>query len=88
MFTYNNIDHLEYVADCTSIDFKQWNSWMDGAKRGSKKEINKLVKEHLPELYARLALNFYNPYNYLRTDKHLIVVHSGIEYFIKYKRRL
>lgn len=57
---------------------------MEGAVRADKQHINRLVRRHLPELYHALALNYYNPYNYYRTKTHLILVHSSIEYFIKY----
>lgn len=81
---YNRIAHLSYVATCVGITKRDCEVYKRGAKRANKRAINKLVKKLLPDLYNELALNFRNPYNYYRTSKHLIVVHSGIEYFIEY----
>ncbi len=59
---------------------------MDGARRADKRVINRLVKTHLPDLYYALRLDLRNPYAYLKTKTHLILVHSGIEYFLAYRR--
>jgi hypothetical protein len=81
---YNRIqlNYLEYT--CVSISSYKWESLMEGAVRANKAEIDRLVKRDLPDLYHGLCLNYYNPYNYFRTAKHLILVHSGIEHFITY----
>lgn len=81
---YNTIRRLALVASCVSISQSQWDEYMKGAVRADKRKVNALVKKMLPDLYDQLALNAYNPYDYFRTDKHLILVHSGIEYFIVY----
>lgn len=57
---------------------------MAGAKKANKLKINNLIKKFLPEFYSQLSLNLPNPYNYFRTKTHLILVHSGIEYFFKF----
>jgi len=57
---------------------------MEGHTRANKEQINRLIKLHLPDLYDELYLNLYNPYFYHKTKNHLIMVHSGIEYFIRY----
>lgn len=57
---------------------------MKGAKRTNKQKLNNLIKKELPKLYHDLALNFYNPYNYYKTKTHFILIHSSIEYFIKF----
>ena len=59
---------------------------MDGARRADKRVINRLVKTHLPDLYRALRLDLRNPYAYFKTRDHLILVHSGIEYFLAYRR--
>lgn len=82
---YNNIRGLEYVSDCLSIDINECLDYMRKAKRANKRQVNRLVKRFLPELFDALCLNFYNPYNYYRTEEHLILVHSGIEYFLLMK---
>ena len=50
-----------------------------------KKKLDNLVLEHLPDLYEGLALHLRNPYDYHKTDNHLILVHSMIEYFLRYE---
>ena len=82
---YKKIYKLSYECNCTQMSKRKWDSYMADAKRANKFEINRLVKILLPDLYEQLALDYYNPYNYYRTPSHLIVIHSGIEYFIKYK---
>ncbi|MFW5887119.1 MAG: hypothetical protein ACOCUL_05115 [Bacteroidota bacterium] len=81
---YDKITGLEYETNCSSITIGQWTELMKGAKRANKKKINTLIKKFLPDVYRQLALDFYNPYNYYRTDTHFIVVHSSIEHFFKY----
>ncbi len=46
--------------------------------------VNK-IKKHLPQLYEALCLNFYNPWEEQcsRNKEYYILVHSGIEYFIR-----
>ena len=83
---YKAITGLKYETCCFEITALQWDSKMEGAIKGNKKIINYLVKIHCPDMYASLALNFYNPYDYYRTDRYLILVHSSIEYFFKIKR--
>jgi len=82
---YNKIYRLLYECNCTQMSKRKWESYMANAKRANKEKINKLLKIFLPELYEELALDYFNPYNYYRTETHLIVVHSSIEYFIDYK---
>jgi len=78
------LGHLE--ATCVGLGYGKWESLMKGAVRANFREVNRLVKRDLPELYHNLALNFYNPYNYYRTKRHIILVHSGIEHFITYNQ--
>ncbi len=84
MKTPKKVSSLVCEATCAGISLTQWEKLMKGHKRANKNRIDKLVKEHLPELYHSLALNLYNPYFYHKTAKHLILVHSGIEYFLRY----
>lgn len=76
---------IEYECNCTHISVRKWEKLMHGSVKADKEKINKLVKEQLPKLYQSLALNYHNPYDYGRTDTHLILVHSMIEYFLKIK---
>ena len=59
---------------------------MAGATRANHRQIDRLVRRHLPDLYAGLSLNLRNPYHYFKTRRHLILVHSAIEYFLAYRR--
>lgn len=82
---YKKISKLTYYNNCTNVTKAEWDKLIYGAKRANKPKINTLVKKMLPDLYAEIGLNFYNPYNYFRTDTHLILVHSQIEYFLYFK---
>ena len=84
MKTPKRVNSLQLQARCSDISLSQWEKWMENATRANKKIIDGLIKKHLPDLYHEVALNFYNPYNYFKTKKHLIMVHSGIEFFILY----
>ena len=76
---------VEY--NCTTISARKVEALMENSTVANKRVINSLVKEYLPDLYYDLGLNFYNPYTYYKTKRHLILVHSGIEYFISYSLR-
>lgn len=85
MRTPTEVSYLEYDTDCIAISNWKWNDLMEGATIANKQVIDKLVKRHLPNLHDSLALDLYNPYKYYKTEKHLVLVHSGIEYFLKYQ---
>lgn len=92
MKTPDRVNELWLECTCVSISFWTWEKLMKGAKRADCYKINRLVKKHLPDLFHDLALNFkplkdlywFNPYHYYKTREHLILVHSGIEYFLRY----
>ena len=79
---------IEYECNCVSISQFKWNDLMQGAKKANGKRIKAMIKDQIPELYKSLALNFPNPYegNSMRTNTHLIYIHSGVEYFLKIKK--
>ena len=84
---YNSITSIELEGTCVNCGGqKQWDKLMEGAVKANKKAINRLVKNFLPDLYYSLALHLPNPYDYYRTETHLILVHSIIEYFLKSER--
>lgn len=87
MKTSNKINSLSYEADCTSISQRKWNEYMKGTTKANGAIIRKHIKKHLPDLYNQLALQFPNPLEYKSVKKEVlfVYVHSGIEYFIKYK---
>ena len=82
---YNNINYLEYKANCTEINQDEWQELMQNATIADKRKVNLLIKRFLPDFYQNLNLNFFNPYKYYKTKSCLVVVHSAIEYFIKFK---
>lgn len=82
---YKSIKSLYLECCCSDISLREWGRLMIGSKQANKKEVDKLVKLYLPKLYSQLALNHYNPYIYYRTKTHLILIHSGIEYFLRFK---
>lgn len=92
MRTPNRVRSLQLEATCVGITAREWDKLMEGATRADRDKVNKLVKEHLPDLAKSLSmdhlplkkLRWYNPYNYYKTRKHLVLVHSSIEYFIRY----
>ena len=85
MRTPRKINSLWLEATCADIKLEQWEHWMDGSTRADKRRIDGLVKLHLPDVYRALALNLWNPYHYFKTRRHLILVHSGTEYFLGYR---
>lgn len=84
-FDYKRVTGLTYECNCTGITQRKWDMLMHDVKVGNKTKINQLVRVFLPELYNSLALNYPNPYTYYWTETHLIVVHSSIEYFLRYE---
>ncbi len=86
MKTPKRVDGLWLIATCADITLDKWERWMKGATRADKRTIHRLVRDHLPDLYHALRLDLRNPYAYYKTRNHLILVHSGIEYFMAYRR--
>ena len=86
MRTPREVDGLWLEATCSGINLAQWERWMAGATRADHRQIDRLVLRHLPDLYESLSLNLWNPYHYFKTSRHLILVHSAIEYFLAYRR--
>lgn len=84
MASIYDVSGIDLECNCTQITQWKWDELMQDHVRASKKEINRLVKIHLPDLYDSLCLDFRNPYDYYRTKTHFILVHSAIEYFIKF----
>lgn len=80
---YTNIKALELECTCVNASKFRVERLMRGAVRADKRKINRLVRVLLPDLYEALALQYPNPYNYYRTETHLILVWSGIEHFVK-----
>lgn len=66
-------------ATCMQIGVKKWDELMKGATRADKNKVEKIVKNHFPDDW----FSFYNPYEYYKTETHIIYKHSAIEYFFK-----
>ena len=75
------INRIEFIGTCISPEIGEI-SQKKGRKFSYKKAV-KLIKEFYPELYASLALNFYNPWHYetkIIENKYLHINHSQIDY--------
>ena len=86
MRTPSEVDCLWLEANCTNINMAQWERWMAGATRADHRQIDRLVRRHLSDVYEGLSLNLRNPYHYYKTGRHLILVHSAVEFFLAYRR--
>lgn len=86
MRTPREVDSLWLAATCCNINLAQWERWMAGATRADHRQIDSLVRRHVPDLYEALSLNLRNPNRYFKTRRHLILVHSAIEYFLAYRQ--
>lgn len=86
MKTPKRIKTLDLIADCTSIGLNKWNALMEGTTKASGETIRKHIRDHAPDLYATLALEYPNPYEQQSRKKEglFVYVHSGIEYFLKF----
>jgi len=86
MKTPEKVNGLELIGTCVGCEIRQWDKFMKGTTKADGRQIKKLIKKHLPELYDDLALNLYNPYESQSQKKKglLVYVHSMIEYFIRY----
>ena len=70
---------------CETISLSKWERLMQGARKASYKNLVRLIKKEIPELYSSLSLDLYNPWenDCQQTKTHYILVHSAIEYFIR-----
>lgn len=86
MKTPKKVNRLNLIANCAGISYSRWTKYMEGTTKANGKTIRNLIKNHLPELYDELGLNFYNPYesNSVKKPGLLVYVHSSIEYFIEF----
>ena len=84
MRTPEKIQNLVLMATCVNISVEQHDEYMKDCTQACKKIINRHVRQHMPELYDSLGLNFYNPFTYYKKSGMFVLRHSGIEYFLKY----
>lgn len=76
---------MELECDCTNITIDEWNQKMKDTKPISYKWLVGKIRKHLPRLYDALYLEAYNPWenDCCSNKEYYILVHSGIEYFIR-----
>ncbi|HAH22484.1 MAG TPA: hypothetical protein DCL77_01740 [Prolixibacteraceae bacterium] len=92
MKTPARVRSLSLECTCVGTGIRTLEKYMKDMTRADKMKINRLVREHLPDLAYDLMLTerplkdlyWFNPYNYYKTKRHLILVQSSIEYFIRY----
>lgn len=76
----------QLVCTCVGIGHRECESLMQGARRCDRKQAIKaaVAAGVITEDEGRKELTrpYYNPYTHLRTDKHIIYVHSSVEHFI------
>lgn len=86
MKTPRKVISLKIHASCTGVTMREHDKLMANTTKANGKVIRMLIKEHLPELYHSLALDYFNPYesNCVKKPGLLVYVHSSIEYFLKY----
>ena len=72
---------VELECTCVEIGYGMWELLMEGSTRANSSTVEKILVEqgHL----NRDDVKLYNPYRHLKTEKHLIYVHSGIEHFFR-----
>lgn len=87
MKTPTKVNEAYLAADCSQLNSTGWERAMSGTTKANGRAIRGIIKKHIPELYSSLGLEFPNPYESqsVKKDGLLVYVHSGIEYFIKYK---
>ena len=79
---YTSINGLDCIATCVSSTIPEWETFMQGTKKASYKEIHKLIKKHC-DAFTWLTWNNPYKYQYKRKEGLIVVVHSAIEYFFQ-----
>lgn len=76
---------MNLECTCLDIDIGRWEQLLNDSQPINYDWLVMKIKKQMPDLYERLALQFYNPYceNAKVTKTHYVLVHSAIEYFIK-----
>jgi hypothetical protein len=86
MKTPDKVNSLWLENTCAGISLREWEKYMKNTTKANGCTIKRLIKEHLPDLYKEIGLEWYNPYecNCVKKEGLLVYVHSAIEYFLKY----
>ena len=66
-------------AICVGIGMTEWEKLMKNATRANKKMVHRIIKGQVDPDF----LKGYNPYDYYKTETHILYVHSAIEHFFK-----
>lgn len=76
---------IQYECCCADISESKWDELMSGAKKANGAKIRSMIYNQCNDIYMGLALQYPNPYESqsVRTDTHIIYVHSAIEYFFR-----
>ena len=79
------LKNLYLECTCGDISADKNEELHKGARKVSYKNMCKLIKKFIPELYEYLCLDYFNPWHNdcVQTKEHYILVHSQIDYFIK-----
>lgn len=86
MRTPKEVNSLGLIGTCSSFTARQMDRFMDKATKANGELIRKHIKDHCPDIYESLGLNYYNPFEHqsVKKDDILIYVHSGTDYVFKY----
>ncbi len=81
---YNQAEQfgVSLEATCVGISIHEWERLMQGATKANKKLVDKIIADNTDGEFDSF-IRFYNPYNHLKTQTHLIFIHSEIEHFFK-----
>lgn len=78
---------LYYEGCCAGFSTRKCDSLMKNRRRFSYKRLVSLIKKQYPDMYEELGLEFPNPWSSdtWKTPIHLIMNHSSVEYFFRYR---
>jgi len=85
MRTPQDVRVFKFVGSRVNLPSDTVKEWLADTRVADRQHINSLVCYHYPHIYKLLDLQARNPFSYLKTEKHLIVVHETIEYFFEYE---
>lgn len=87
MKTPKKVRRMYFTQSCSDVTLTQHIKLMENTTKANGSLIRKHIKEHEPELYESLALDFPNPYEHQcrKKDNLFVYMHSAIEYFFRYE---
>lgn len=78
---YNSITSVYLENTCVGTTMDEWEGFMKGSVRADKRQVHRILLEQ--DQITSMDVRLRNPYDFYRTDTHLIYVHSGIEHFYR-----